>query len=71
MATSIKYPRFAPVQRPDTLNTSFSTVRYWLFWILFLTALTIGINAYFDFRNRELDKRLEQITISYSVQTNS
>jgi hypothetical protein len=71
MATSIKYPRFVPVQRPGTLNTAFSTVRYWIFWTLFLAALAIGINAYFDFRNRELDKRLEQITISYSAQTNS
>lgn len=45
----------------------FSTTRYWLFWVLLLTVLGLGINAYFDFRNRELDKRLEQINMSYRL----
>lgn len=64
MATSVKYSRPAPVQRlggPDT----FSAVRYWLFWISLIAVLGVGINAYFDFRNRELDKRLEQINLDY------
>lgn len=64
MATSVKYPRLAPVHRlggPDTV----SSVRYWLFWISLIAILGVGINAYFDFRNRELDKRLEQINMDY------
>jgi len=64
MATSVKYSRLVPVRHlgiPDT----FSTIRYWLSWVLLTAVLGLGINAYFDFRNRELDKRLEQINRGY------
>ncbi len=64
MATSVKYSRLAPVQHPDIPDT-FSILRYWLFWVLLIAVLGLGINAYFDFRNRELDKRLEQINTGY------
>ncbi len=64
MATSVKYSRLAPVQHPGIPN-SFGTIRYWLFWVLIIVILGLGINAYFDYRNRELDKRLEQINMSY------
>ncbi|MBL7796687.1 MAG: hypothetical protein JNJ90_09310 [Saprospiraceae bacterium] len=66
MATSVKFSRLAPIQHP-TPPAMFSTTRYWLFWVLLLTVLGLGINAYFDFRNRELDKRLEQINMSYRL----
>lgn len=36
-------------------------LRYWLFWGLLVAVLAYSINRYFDYRNRELDKRLEQI----------
>ncbi len=42
----------------------FSALRYWLFRVLLIVVLGLGINAYFDFRNRELDKRIEQINRS-------
>jgi len=62
MATSVKYSRVASVRHPGTPDT-FSTLRYWLFWVLLIAVLGLGINAYFDFRNRELDKRIEQINM--------
>jgi len=40
-------------------------LRYWLFWVFLIAILGLGLNAYFDFRNRELDKRIEQINQSY------
>jgi len=66
MATSVKYSRLAPIQHFPSSATS-STIRYWLFWVLLIAVLGLGINAYFDFRNRELDKRLEQINMSYRL----
>ena len=64
MATSLKYARRAPVHRPST-PTTYDSIRYWLIWTLIIAVFAVGINAYFDFRNRELDKRLEQISISF------
>ena len=45
------------------LNKHFNpaTIRYWLFWVLLVAALAYGVHRYFEYRNKELDKRLEQI----------
>ena len=65
MAASLKHTRRTPVHRPGPL-IRLSTFRYWLLWALLIAVLAIGINAYFDYRNRELDKRLEQINIGFT-----
>lgn len=36
-----------------------SAVRYWLLWVLLIAGLAYGIHRYFEYRNAELDKRLE------------
>ncbi len=36
-------------------------VRYWLFWGLLMAGLAYGFHRYFEYRDRELDKRLEQL----------
>ncbi len=43
------------LQKKETL----STLRYWLLWGLFIALLAYGIHRYFEYRNAELDKRLE------------
>lgn len=37
------------------------TLRYWLLWALLMAVLAYGVHLYFEYRNRELDKRLEQL----------
>lgn len=64
MAASLKHTRRTPVHRPGPL-IRLSTFRYWLLWALLIAVLAIGINAYFDYRNRELDKRIERLKTSY------
>lgn len=36
-------------------------VIYWAAWVLLLAGLAWGIHRYFEYRNHELDKRLEQL----------
>ncbi len=36
-------------------------VRYWLGWLLLFAALALAMHGYLDYRNRELDKRLERL----------
>jgi hypothetical protein len=43
--------------RPDLM----AGIRYWLPWLLLLAALAIGMHRYFEYRNAELDKRIEQL----------
>ncbi|MCF8248128.1 MAG: hypothetical protein K9J37_23225 [Saprospiraceae bacterium] len=38
-----------------------AAIRYWLFWALLVAGLAYGIHRYFEYRNVELDRRLEQI----------
>ena len=35
------------------------TVRYWLLWLLLVAGLAVAIHAYFEYRQAELDRRLE------------
>ncbi|MBV6442688.1 MAG: hypothetical protein EPGJADBJ_04409 [Saprospiraceae bacterium] len=46
---------------PNTGHEKVQAWGYWLFWIVFIAALVYGIHCYFEYRNRELDKRLEQL----------
>jgi hypothetical protein len=34
---------------------------HWLAWLLLAAALFYGMHRYFEYRNQELDKRLEQL----------
>lgn len=34
---------------------------YWLVWSILISAMIYGIHCYFEYRNHELDKRLEQL----------
>lgn len=36
-------------------------LRYWLVWALVVAALFYAMHRYFEYRNCELDKRLEQL----------
>lgn len=36
-------------------------LRYWLFWLLFVVAVAYGVHCYIEYRNLELDKRLERL----------
>lgn len=36
-----------------------SVLRYWLPWVLLVLGLTYGIHRYFEYRDAQLDKRLE------------
>ncbi len=36
-------------------------LRYWLFWALVIAGLAFGAHRYFEYRNAELDKRLERL----------
>lgn len=38
---------------------NYPALRYWLFWGLLMCGLAYGIHRYFEYRNHELDKRLE------------
>ena len=35
--------------------------RFWLIWALLIAGLVYGFHRYFEYRNVELDKRLERI----------
>jgi hypothetical protein len=50
-------PNIIMKNRPDLM----AGIRYWLPWLLLLVALAIGIHRYFEYRNAELDKRIEQL----------
>ncbi|MEK7254018.1 MAG: hypothetical protein AAB316_04685 [Bacteroidota bacterium] len=36
-------------------------LRYWLVWAAVIAALAYGIHRYFEYRNAELDKRIERL----------
>ena len=38
-----------------------AALRYWLGWLLLLVALAAAMHGYLDYRNRELDKRIERL----------
>lgn len=38
-----------------------ATLRYWLAWALLLIGLAYGLHRYFEYRNAELDRRIEQL----------
>jgi hypothetical protein len=43
-------------------NSNWKTaVRYWLPWLLLMLGLAYGIHRYFEYRDAQLDKRLEQM----------
>ena len=42
-------------------KTDWPALRYWLAWALVVAVLGYGLHRYFEHRNQELDKRLEQI----------
>jgi hypothetical protein len=42
-------------------KTYYSTLRYWLLWGLLIAGLMYGFHLYLEYRNHELDKRLEQL----------
>ena len=47
---------------PDTNKKSiYPAIRYWLVWALLIGGLLYGIHRYFEYRNMELDRRLERI----------
>jgi hypothetical protein len=37
------------------------SVRYWLVCALLLAAIAYGLHRYFEYRNQELDKRIEML----------
>ena len=39
----------------------YPALRYWLFWGLLIAGLAYGIHCYFEYRNQELDARLERL----------
>ncbi|MBI5915907.1 MAG: hypothetical protein HY842_11055 [Bacteroidetes bacterium] len=43
------------------IKSNYPTIHYWLFWALLIGGLLYGIHRYFEYRNMELDKRLERI----------
>ncbi len=43
-----------------TVATSFA-LRYWLVWTLLLASIAYGFHRYFEYRNRELDMRIEKL----------
>jgi len=48
-----------PFQNRTKATTS--AVRYWLVWALLLAAIAYGFHRYFEYRNAELDKRIEKL----------
>ncbi len=36
-----------------------AAIRFWLPWLLLTVAIAYGIHRYFEYRNAELDKRIE------------
>lgn len=40
-----------------------TSLRYWLAWALVVAALFYAMHRYFEYRNGELDKRLEQLQV--------
>ena len=42
-------------------KTDWPAIRFWLAWVLLVAVLFYGMHRYFEYRNRELDKRLEQL----------
>lgn len=55
MATSHSHSKSTPPSRP--------VLRYWLVWALVVAALFYAMHRYFEYRNGELDKRLEQLQL--------
>jgi hypothetical protein len=51
----------AAVKRTILQNTP--DIKFWLLWICLIAAIAYGVHAYSEARNRELDKRLEQIRL--------
>jgi len=43
---------------------------HWLTWSLWVAVLFYGMHCYFEYRNQELDKRLEQLHSSLHDATN-
>ena len=41
-----------------------ASIRYWIWWGLCLGLFAYGVDRYLEYRNQELDKRLEQLQIS-------
>jgi hypothetical protein len=41
-----------------------AALRYWLGWLLLLVALAAAMHGYLDYRNCELDKRIERLKTS-------
>jgi hypothetical protein len=37
------------------------TLRHWFVWLLLVLAMFYGMHRYFEYRERELDKRIEQM----------
>lgn len=48
-------------EQKNKLLSDRSTFRYWLIWAMLIAALAYGVHRYFEYRNRELDKRIEQL----------
>jgi hypothetical protein len=44
------------------LFTIKETLRYWLVWVALIAAIVYGIHRYFEYRNAELDKRIERLS---------
>lgn len=45
----------------DMKKANYSALRYWLLWGLLIGGLMYGFHLYLEYRNHELDKRLEQL----------
>ncbi|MBK9016597.1 MAG: hypothetical protein IPM82_22365 [Saprospiraceae bacterium] len=43
-----------------SVATSFA-VRYWLVWAMLLAAIAYGFHCYFEYRDAQLEKRLERL----------
>lgn len=46
---------------PFEKKSFYPVIRYWLFWALLIGGFLYGVHRYFEYRNMELDKRLERI----------
>ena len=42
-------------------HPDYPALRYWLFWGLFLAGLAFAMHRYFEYRNQELDRRIERL----------
>ncbi len=51
-----------PFQHKTWLPSEWKKVLvHWLVWLLLAAGLFYGMNRYFEYRERQLDKRLEQL----------